>query len=289
MELRRPAASCCCMPPSRSVASRKRSAARRESAALAFCEAARRMSSLAWRKRSSACWAACWRLSAACSADCWRIAGGSGHAWPLRCPACPLACPDLPIVRKLMRSAVLVVLAVPVALLPLLPLLALLSLLAILSKLLLHLPLELLRLALQHFLLPLLLGGLGAVALLLGQILLALGQFVELLQRVVDFLRLLFGGGRRGFAGSRTDFSRYRARDRRGPPDRAPRRRHRRLHRRRALQTQPESAGRWLRRAAGIAEPSARWGWRPSTSPAAIAARPAPWLRRRRSYPSGNR
>ncbi len=34
-------------PPKRSVASRKRSAARRESAALALCEAARRMSSLA--------------------------------------------------------------------------------------------------------------------------------------------------------------------------------------------------------------------------------------------------
>ena len=47
---------------------------------------------------------------------------------------------------------------------------------------LLHLPLELLRLALQHLLLPFLLGGLGAVALLLGQVLLALGEFVELLQ-----------------------------------------------------------------------------------------------------------
>ncbi len=48
---------------------------------------------------------------------------------------------------------------------------------------------------------PFLLGGLGAIALLLGQILLALGQFVELFQRVVDFLRLLFGGGRRGLLG----------------------------------------------------------------------------------------
>jgi hypothetical protein len=72
-----------------------------------------------------------------------------------------------------------------------------LALLAILSKLLLHLLLELLRLALQHFLLPLLLGSLGAIALLLGQILLALGQLVELFQRVVDFLSLLLGGGRR--------------------------------------------------------------------------------------------
>ena len=103
------------------------------------------------------------------------------------------------------------------SLLPLLAaLLALLTLLAILSKLLLHLLLELLRLALQHLLLPLLLGGLGAIALLLGQILLALGQFVELLQRVVDFLRLLFGAGSARSAGSRIDFSRYRARDRRG-------------------------------------------------------------------------
>ncbi len=48
------------------------------------------------------------------------------------------------------------------------PALALLSLPAISRKLLLHLPLELLRLALQHFLLPFLLGSLLAVALLLG-------------------------------------------------------------------------------------------------------------------------
>ena len=84
------------------------------------------------------------------------------------------------------------------ALLSLLTLLALLPLLAlllpVLSKLLLHLPLELLGFALQHLLLPLLLGGLGAIALLLGEILLAFGQFVELLQCVGDFLRLLFGG-----------------------------------------------------------------------------------------------
>ncbi len=77
---------------------------------------------------------------------------------------------------------------------PLLTLLALLALLGTLSKLPLHLLLELLRLALQHLLLPFLLGSLGAVTLLLGQSLLALGEFVELLQRVVDFLGPLFGG-----------------------------------------------------------------------------------------------
>ena len=77
---------------------------------------------------------------------------------------------------------------------PLLCLLPLLALLAILSKLLLHLLLELLRLALQHLLLPFLLRSLGAIALLLGQILLTPGQFIELFQRVGDFLRLLFGG-----------------------------------------------------------------------------------------------
>ena len=53
-------------------------------------------------------------------------------------------------------------------LLTLLPLLALLSLLSFLTELLLHLPLELFGLALQHFLLPFLLGCLRAVALLLG-------------------------------------------------------------------------------------------------------------------------
>ena len=97
IERRRPAASCCCMPPSSSVASRKRSAARRESAALAFRETARLMSSLAWRKRSSACWAACWRLSAAWSADCWELAP-LALAWPadwlpLRPEGEPPACP----------------------------------------------------------------------------------------------------------------------------------------------------------------------------------------------------
>ncbi|HEX4147857.1 MAG TPA: hypothetical protein VHY20_02675, partial [Pirellulales bacterium] len=88
------------------------------------------------------------------------------------------------------------------ALLATLTLLAILSLLATLAELLLHLPLELLRIALQHFLLPLLLGGLLAIALLLGQIFLAPGQLVELLERVVDFLRPLLGGaGSRGFLG----------------------------------------------------------------------------------------
>ena len=87
------------------------------------------------------------------------------------------------------------------ALLPLLSLLPLLALLAILSKLLLHLLLELLRLALQHFLLPLLLGGLGAVPLLLGQIFLAPGEFVKLFQRIVDVLGFLFLGGRAGSRG----------------------------------------------------------------------------------------
>jgi hypothetical protein len=48
-------------------------------------------------------------------------------------------------------------------------------LLAILTKLSLHLLLELLRLALQHLLLPFLFGSLGSIALLLGYILLAPG------------------------------------------------------------------------------------------------------------------
>ena len=74
-----------------------------------------------------------------------------------------------------------------------------LSLLAFLPQLLLHLLLELLRLALQHFLLPLLLGSLRAIALLLRETLLALGQFVELLERIVDFLGLLLGGRRGSF------------------------------------------------------------------------------------------
>jgi len=117
-----------------------------------------------------------------------------------------------------------------------------LPLLAFLSKLLLHLLLELLRLALQHFLLPLLFGGLRAVALLLGETLLALGQFVELLQSVVDFLRLLLGGSRGGFLGLILVFLGNRARDRIVRPDRAPPR-PRALHRRRVLQTQLEFAG----------------------------------------------
>ena len=53
--------------------------------------------------------------------------------------------------------------------------LPLLATLATLTQILLHLTLELLRLALQHFLLPLLLGGLLTVTLLLRQILFALG------------------------------------------------------------------------------------------------------------------
>ena len=79
-----------------------------------------------------------------------------------------------------------------------LSLLPLLSLLTILRQLLLHLSLQLFRLALQHLLLPLLLGGLGAVALLLSQIFLTPGQFVELFQSVGDFLGFLLGGRRSG-------------------------------------------------------------------------------------------
>jgi hypothetical protein len=65
-----------------------------------------------------------------------------------------------------------------------------LTLLAILTKLPLHLLLELLGLALQHLLLPLLFGGLRAVTLLLSQIFFALGQFVELFQRIIDICAL---------------------------------------------------------------------------------------------------
>ena len=63
---------------------------------------------------------------------------------------------------------------------------------AILIELSFHLALKLFRLAMQHLLLPLLLGGLGAVALLLGQLLLTLRQFIQLFQNIVNFLRLLF-------------------------------------------------------------------------------------------------
>ena len=51
-----------------------------------------------------------------------------------------------------------------------------------------------LGLALQHLLLPHLLGGVLAVALLLRNIFLALRKFIEFLQRIVDLLRLLLGG-----------------------------------------------------------------------------------------------
>ena len=61
--------------------------------------------------------------------------------------------------------------------------------------------LELLRLALQHFLLPFLLGGLGAIALLLRQIFLALGQLVELLQRIVNVSRLFLRARSRALLG----------------------------------------------------------------------------------------
>ena len=224
------------------------------------------MSSLASRKRSRARCAACCRLSADC---CCRTA---------RFPACRRAASCLPLLSRpacpRCRSTL--------AALPLLPLLALLP------QLLLHLLLQLLRLALQHFLLPLLFGGLRAVALLLRETLLPLGQFVELLQRIVDFLRLLLGGRRRSFLRSRTDSSRYRAPGRTAPPDRAPRL-PRRLRPLRRARTRLESAGTWLPRAADIAEPSARSESRPSTSSPATAARPASWRSTPRSCPSGNR
>ena len=74
-------------------------------------------------------------------------------------------------------------------------------LLAVLRELLLHLPLELLRFALQHLLLPFLFGCLGAVALLRGEIRLALGEFIELLQRIGHLLGFLLFGGSSGLAG----------------------------------------------------------------------------------------
>ena len=76
------------------------------------------------------------------------------------------------------------------------------GLLSVLREFLFHLVLELFGFALQHFLLPLLLGGLLTVALLLGEIFLAVREFVELLESIGEVLRLLLlsrSGGVLGF------------------------------------------------------------------------------------------
>ena len=82
------------------------------------------------------------------------------------------------------------------ALLPLLLLTTLLTLLIVLGLTVLgqlfHLLLQLLGLTAQHLLLPALLHGLRAVALLLGQLFLATGQGIELLQSIVDRFGALF-------------------------------------------------------------------------------------------------
>jgi hypothetical protein len=58
------------------------------------------------------------------------------------------------------------------------------------------LPLQLLRFAAQHLLLPALLRGLLlALFLLLGQFLLPLGELLQLLQRLIDLLLLLLLAG----------------------------------------------------------------------------------------------
>src|SRR6202012_5810325 len=83
------------------------------------------------------------------------------------------------------------------SLLPLLLLAALLTLLIVLGLTVLgelfHLLLQLFGFTTQHLLLPALLHGLRAVALLLGQLFLAMGKGVELLQSIVDRFSALFG------------------------------------------------------------------------------------------------
>ena len=99
-----------------------------------------------------------------------------GHRTGLRTSRLPaaLACLPAGLSAGLPGSGSALTLLARLALLTLLPLLSLLTLLSllallILTQLLLHLPLELLRIALQHFLLPFLFGSLlCAVALLLG-------------------------------------------------------------------------------------------------------------------------
>ena len=58
---------------------------------------------------------------------------------------------------------------------------------------LLHLTLELLGLAAQHFLLPALLETLLRIVLLIGEVFLPFGQRIELGERVFDILLMLFG------------------------------------------------------------------------------------------------
>src|SRR5439155_3801252 len=79
------------------------------------------------------------------------------------------------------------------ALLSILLLPALLTL-AVLRQLLLHLPLQLFRLAPQHLLLPPLLEALLRITLLIGQILLPLGQSVEFRKRIFHILCTLLRG-----------------------------------------------------------------------------------------------
>ena len=119
----------------------------------------------------------------------------------------------LTLLALLLALLLLAGLPLGLALLALLPLLALLALLTLLlSRLLallllpvaaqllallalghlLQLPLQLLRLAPQHLLLPALLGSLLLpLLLLIGQLLLTLGQLFQLLQRFIDLLLLL--------------------------------------------------------------------------------------------------
>ena len=123
-----------------------------------------------------------------------RRLGIRGTGVALALPLSPPLTLSLALTLGLLLTALL---ALPVLLAPS----ALLALPA-LTELLFHLLLELLGLALQHFLLIFFLGSLLlTVALLLSQSLFALGQLVQLFQRVVDLLLLLFGSSCRALFG----------------------------------------------------------------------------------------
>ncbi len=156
------------------------------------------------------------------------------------------------------------------ALLPLLALLALLPLLG-LALLLLALLLTLLRLlstrelfhllakflsfATKHFLLPALLRGLLLIGLLLGEFLLAPGEFFQFRERVIHGFLLFLSRGLLAalvlvLLGVQFEIKKV-LQIAAGSAAHRPRRRP-------VCRTQPESGGKWLRRAASIAAPSVR-------------------------------
>ena len=188
------------------------------------------------------------------------------------------------------------------ALLTLLSLLALLALLPLLTCWLiaaqllallalghlLQLLLQLLGFAAQHLLLPALLRGLLlALLLLLGQFLLALGQLLQLLQRLVDLLLLLLllAGRLRLVAlvlvllGIEFEIEEAFHVARAGAAAAA-------AATAADCRTPPGYRGRWLRRASGIAAPSAPAPARPATWRPSTCPWPDPWPPRPSPYPS---